>query len=634
MSTGCQEPHHSLSAKKSLGLILAALGVVFGDIGTSPLYALRECFAGSSALALDQTNILGAASLIVWFLIVIVCVKYVGFIMRADNKGEGGVLALMALVERIGLTGRRKVLIGLVPTFGILGTALLFSDGIITPAISVLSAVEGLMVATPMLRPLIVPLAMIILTGLFVLQAKGTTRIGAIFGPIILVWFITIGILGMAAIVRNPAVLAALNPWYAGHVLVKNGWHGFALMGIAFLAVTGAEVLYADMGHFGRHPIRKAWFVIVFPSLVLNYLGQAAFLLQYKRVPENLFYLIAPQWFVVPLVMLATCATVIASQAVITGMFSLARQAVQLGFWPRLHIVHTSREAIGQVYLPFVNNALWAGTMLLIFLFKESGYLASAYGIAVSATMLITSLLALLIARHQWRVPLPALVAGGVFFVVLDTTLFAANVTKLFSGGMVVVLPAIAVVVMMTTWSKGRLRLRRSAEQLLIPMAAFVKDVVALAPLRVPGTAVFLSGNAGGIPRALLHNVKHNKMLHDRTVCLTVAMMEVPVIPEPERAVVTDLGQGFFQIVLRYGFMDMPNLPRDLANISMPDRMFTATPITYFLGKETLVFVKSRSMPLWRKKVFYYMSINAHAAAEYYELPANRVVELGLQVEL
>jgi KUP system potassium uptake protein len=631
----CKQHSESQSpGAKRLVLIVAALGVVFGDIGTSPLYALRECFVGSHALSLTPVNILGAASLIMWFLVLIVCLKYVLFIMRADNRGEGGILALMALVERIGIEVKGGQLLGFISFLGIVGCALLFSDGIITPAISVLSAVEGLTVVAPRLAHLIVPISLAILVVLFSIQSHGTARIGTFFGPIVLLWFAVIGTLGMIAICRQPMILKALNPWYALIMLTHNGWQGFSIIGIAFLAVTGTEVLYADMGHFGRKPIRSGWFVIVFPALLLNYLGQAAFLLGHPGIPQNLFFLIAPRWFVLPLVILATITTVIASQAVITGMFSLARQAVQLGFWPRLRVVHTSAVTIGQVYVPFINFALCVGTLFLTFWFKESGRLANAYGIAVSTTMLITTVLAFFIARQQWRVPFAVLIVIGTVFIILDLSLFAANLLKLFSGGIIVVFIAIAIVLMMRTWVKGRAALRRKAEEFAISLGFFINDLEVHKPKRVTGTAIFLSGSAGGVPRALLHNFKHNKMVHDRTVCLTIVIEEIPMVPMAERAAMTTLGEGLYQVVMRFGFMETLNIPRAL--VTVLDRLegFDPMSVTYFLGKETLVFTRSKNMPVWRKRIYSFLSKNASDASAYFNLPPNRVVELGLRVEL
>jgi len=611
-------------------LTLAALGVVFGDIGTSPLYALRECFAGPNSIPISEPNVLGAVSLIFWFLVLIVCVKYVVFVMRADNKGEGGILALMALVHRIGPEKFRNFTI--IPFLGILGAALLFSDGVITPAISVLSAVEGLNVATPLFAPFVIPLSLVVLAFLFAFQARGTSKIGALFGPVVLIWFITIGITGILSIIRVPTVLQAINPLYAVHLLSSSGWKGFSLLGTAFLAVTGAEVLYADMGHFGKKAIRAAWFFLVFPALIFNYMGQGALLLQTGGNPENLFYQLSPLWFLYPLVIISTAATVIASQAVISGAFSLARQAVQLGFWPRTRVVHTSKSNIGQVYLPFINLALFVVTLLLVIGFKQSGNLASAYGIAVSATMLITTVLLLLIARILWRVPRFVLLPIGLFFCVLDVSLFAANLSKFLSGGWIVVFFAAAIWILMTTWVAGRRILQKQVLAESIPVEQFVKDVAAQNLPRIQKTGVFLSGNAICVPRVLLHNYKHNGILHAQTLIVSVQTEETPYVPSKDRLSVTDLGQGIYKIVLRYGFMESPNVPAALTAAAIPDIPRDVNQLSFFLGKESLVLARSKTMVMWRKQIFLYLTRNALSASAFFELPSNRVVELGVQI--
>jgi KUP system potassium uptake protein len=611
-------------------LMLATLGVVFGDIGTSPLYALRECFAGPNSIPISEPNVLGAVSLIFWFLVLIVCVKYVVFVMRADNKGEGGILALMALVHRIGPERIRNFAI--IPFLGILGAALLFSDGVITPAISVLSAVEGLNVATPMFAPFIIPISLVVLALLFAFQSRGTSKIGALFGPIVFIWFITIGITGILSIIRFPAVLQAVNPLYATHLLSSSGWKGFSLLGTAFLAVTGAEVLYADMGHFGKKAIRAAWFFIVFPALIFNYMGQGAQLLQTGSNPDNLFYQLSPLWFLYPLVIISTAATVIASQAVISGAFSLARQAVQLGFWPRTRVVHTSKSNIGQVYLPFINLALFVVTSLLIVGFKHSGNLASAYGIAVSATMVITTTLLLLIARLLWRVPRFVIVPVGILFCILDISLFSANLSKFLSGGWIVVFFAAAIWILMTTWVAGRRILQKQVLAESIPVEQFVREVAAQNLPRIQKTGVFLSGNAVCVPRALLHNYKHNGILHARTIIVSVQTEETPYVPSKDRFSFSDLGQGIYKIDLRYGFMESPDVPAALSAVSVPDIPRDVNQLSFFLGKESLVPAGSKTMPLWRKQIFLYLARNALSASAFFGLPSNRVVELGVQI--
>ena len=597
-----------------MALMLAALGVVFGDIGTSPLYALRECFAGPHRLELSDANVLGAVSLTFWLLVLVVCVKYVLLVLRADNRGEGGIIALQALVVRLGPQRLRNGAI--LATVGAVGAALLFSDGVITPAISVLSAVEGVMVTSPGLHALIIPITVAVLTLLFVIQSKGTTRIGLLFGPVMMVWFAVSAVLGMGAILHYPAILYALNPVHAVRMMSVNGWQGFALMGTVFLALTGAEVLYADIGHFGKHPIRQTWFALVFPALFLNYMGQGAYLLQYisqghaGAAPENLFYLLAPAWFVPLLVALATAATVIASQAVISGTFSLARQAVQLGFWPRLRIVHTSASTIGQVYVPFINFALFAFTVAVIFYFKDSTSMAAAYGITVSATMLITTGLMLMIAPALWpRVPRPLLFCAGACFMLLDLALFSANLAKLMSGGFIVVVLAASIVLLMNTWVSGRAFLRKTVESQSFPLVDFVQDVAQVQPVRVPGTAVFLTSSRAAVPRALLHNYRHNKVLHARTLVVAVLIEETPTVLQKERAEVEPLGYGITRVTLRFCFMEEPTVPATLTHLTLPDGAFDPTRASYFLG-------------------------NAQSAAAFFSLPPNRVVELGVQVEL
>jgi KUP system potassium uptake protein len=616
-----------------VALTLAALGVVFGDIGTSPLYALRECFSGGHGLPVTPENSIGAVSLIIWFLIVIVSIKYVVFVMRADNKGEGGILSLMALVHRIGPEKVRNL--ALLPVLGILGAALLFSDGVITPAISVLSAIEGVSVAAPVLSHLVIPISLAVLTVLFLIQFFGTSKIGALFGPVVLLWFIAIGLLGCIAIFGSPKILHSFNPLHAIFLVKTLGLKSLLLLGAAFLAVTGAEVLYADMGHFGKFPIKAAWFYIVFPALMLNYLGQGAMLLQSGKLPGNLFYSLSPSWFLVPLIIIATLATVIASQAVISGAFSLARQSVQLGFWPRIKVVHTSESNIGQVYLPFINLALYVVTFLLIVGFKESGNLASAYGIAVSATMLITSLLIICIARSLWKVPLYVLVPVATLFVLFDASLFAANLTKFLSGGWIVVAIAASVTVLMTTWVAGRKLLQNSILSESVRLEDFVTDISSRDDvIRTPKTAVFLSGNAVCVPRSLLHNFKHNGTIHSVNLIVCVQTAEVPLVGTDDKYSVADFGNGIYKVVLRYGYMESPDIPRDITTVPLPLPVLKdPSQFSYFLGKETLVMTRKGAMALWRKQIFMFLARNSLPASAFFKLPPNRVVELGVQVE-
>jgi KUP system potassium uptake protein len=622
----------SSAVSGNVALGMGALGIVFGDIGTSPLYALRECFSGANHVALNSPNIFGMVSLVFWSLMIIVSVKYVAFVLRADNKGEGGILALSALVDRIGVRTRRMH--GIVLSLGLLGTALLFGDGIITPAISVLSAVEGLDVATPFFKPFILPISILVLVALFMIQKWGTHNVGKLFGPVIFVWFLTIGTVGLVQVIHCPRILLSLNPACAVKFFIQNGLHGFFMLSNVFLTVTGAEVLYADIGHFGKTPIRQAWYYVVFPALILNYAGQGAFLLRTNAIPPNLFYALCPGWFLLPCVAIATAATVIASQAVISGTFSIFRQAVGLGYWPRIRMVHTSRTKVGQVYLPFVNIILLVGILMLILYFKESGKLAAAYGIAVSTTMLITTFLSLYLSSKVWRIPRPVLVLLYIVIIPVDISFFIANMIKIPAGGWVVVLIAIAVYLAMATWIRGRAVLRDKAEAGKLNIAMFLNDIRESKPLRVPGMAIFLTSNISGVPRALLHNFKHNRVLHEKIAILSVVIEEVPKVAPDERLSHNSLGDGFFQIILRYGFSENANVPLALSCVSIPGLVFDGMKMTYFLGKESLVIANTPGMALWRKKVFQWMAHNSLNASLFFGLPSNRVVELGGQVEL
>ena len=622
----------SLSVKQGM-LTLTALGIVFGDIGTSPLYALRECFIGHAGLTITAGNVLGVVSVMLWTIVLIVCVKYILFVLRADNRGEGGILALMALVT--GLKGGfQKKHYGFFLFLGILGVALLFSDGVITPAITVLGAIEGLTEATPFFKPFILPFSLAILIVLFFFQSKGTAKVGALFGPVLLIWFIAIAGLGVFAIFKNSRILPAINPYYAINFFLHNGKHSFAVLGSVFLAVTGAEVLYADLGHFGRKPIRSAWFAIVFPSLVLNYLGQGAFLLTIPKTAENLFYLLGPSWSVYPMVVLSTIAAIIASQAVISGAFSLARQSVQLGFWPRLQVRHTSALTIGQVYVPFVNWSLMAGVIVLVLLFRTSGSLGAAYGIAVSATMLITTTLILFVAREKWKMPWPLLIVMGMAFLCIDAAFFASNILKLSSGGWIVLFIAFFIYLFMKTWIDGRKILREKVMASSIDLNAFVQTIQQAPPQTVSRTAVFLAGNPNGVPGALLHNLKHNEVLHQHTVILSVKTEEIPAVSPENRLTVEYLGAGIYRIMASYGFSETPDIPALLAGIPFADLRFDPMKTTFFLGREVLVLSAKPTMLLWRKKLFLFMSHNSLNATSFFHLPPNRVVELGSQIEL
>jgi KUP system potassium uptake protein len=620
-----------LSFSAFTALCVAALGVVYGDIGTSPLYALRECFVGSHGIPITPENVLGAVSLVFWFLVIIVAVKYAIIVLQADNKGEGGILALMALVHQQGPARLKNLAI--VSLIGAVGAALLFGNSIITPAVSVLSAIEGLSVISPAFTPLVIPLSLIILVALFAVQSHGTARLGAWFGPVIILWFGVMAVLGFAAILKDPTVLKALNPKYAVSLMISGGYKSLWLLATAFLSVTGAEVMYADMGHFGKSPVRITWFFWVFPSLALNYLGQGAILLQAGVVPENLFFRLAPSWFLFPTIVIATLATIIASQAVITGMFSLAKQAVQLGFWPRIKVVHTSRANPGQVYLPLINVVLLSCTVILVLSFKKSGSLVSAYGIAVAATMLLTTCLLFLLPHTISRLPAAIMIPVFALFFAFDSVLFIANCAKLLSGGWVMVLLSVAIAILMTSWIQGRTLLRKKVEAESLPLDVFVTDVLAQKSARVKGTAVFLAGSNQTVPRALLHNFKHNQALHERVVVGNVISEEVPFTAPEERVSIIDIGSGFFRMSIRFGFMETPDVPAALKSITFPGDPVDPMRVSYFLGKETLVISNTIPMSNWRKALFLFLSRNSESASQFFKLPPNRVVEFGAQIE-
>lgn len=627
--------------KYLLVLSLGALGVVYGDIGTSPLYALRECFFGEYAIVPTPANVLGVLSLILWALIIVISIKYLAFILRADNNGEGGIIALMSLVHPehgsargAGPRGARRRRMALVLT-GLFGAALLYGDGMITPAISVLSAVEGLEVATPVFEPYILPITIAILIALFLFQRRGTGGIGAVFGPITLVWLITLAVLGLRSVVRAPAVLAAVNPLHAAGFFVRNEIEGFFVLGAVFLVVTGGEALYADMGHFGTRPIRLSWFGLVLPALLLNYFGQGALLLQNPNAAHNPFYRLAPEWAVIPLVGLATAATIIASQAVISGAFSLTRQAIQLGYSPRLQIEHTSAEEIGQIFMPRVNWALMLAAIGLVIGFRSSSDLAAAYGVAVSTDMAITTLIFAVVAWELWgwsRWLVGALAAG---FLVVDLSFFGANIIKVAAGGWFPIAIAGAVFTLMSTWRRGRQILAQRLRQGALPFDRFLESVRRRQPTRVSGTAVFMIGSPEGTPPTLLHNLKHNKVLHDQVVLLTVVTEEVPHVGRAERLEVEALGDGFYRVIAHYGFMEDPNVPRLLELTKAKGLEMKLMDTTFFLGRERLIATKRRKgMAVWRERLFAFMSRNAQPATAFFRIPPNRVVELGAQVEL
>jgi KUP system potassium uptake protein len=626
------EPERARGGKYLLTLSLSALGIVYGDIGTSPLYALRECFHGRHAIAATHDNVLGVLSLVFWSLIVVISIKYLLFVMRADNRGEGGILALMSLIRQPprGRHNLRWVLVLL----GIFGAALLYGDGIITPAISVLSAVEGLRIATPAFAHYVEPITIVILIGLFLFQSRGTGGVGAIFGPVMLVWFVCIAGLGVSQIVRAPGVLLAMNPYDAGRFFAANSTKGFLVLGAVFLVVTGGEALYADMGHFGARPIRLAWFALVLPALLLNYFGQGALLLQNPAAAEHPFYRLGPPWTLYPMVVLSTIATVIASQAVISGAFSLTRQAVLLGYSPRVRIDHTSAREMGQIYIPSVNWALMVCTIALVLGFRSSSSLAAAYGVAVTTTMAITTMLMAVVARELWKWSLPGSVALAVLFLIPDLAFFGANIVKVPHGGWFPLVVAAVVFTLMTTWRRGREILDTRLRAEVLPIDLFLADVAKGRIPRVQGTAIYMSRTADGVPPPLLHNVKHNKVLHRQVVFLTVLTAEQPHVPGLDRLEVTDLGQGIFRVVARYGFMEEADVPDLLHAIDVPGLQFPENDTSFFLGKETIFATRHPGMAVWRERIFAVMSRNARSATLFFHLPPNRVVEIGAQIEI
>ncbi|HEX7979448.1 MAG TPA: potassium transporter Kup [Gemmatimonadaceae bacterium] len=631
------DPHHAPpsapAGRRLLILSLTALGVVYGDIGTSCLYTVKEAFAARHGLIPAASNVYGVMSLVIWSIILVVVVKYLIFILQADNHGEGGVLALLALVlqrqHRTDDRRRRHLFIIL----GVFGTALLFGDGLITPAISVLSAVEGLEIVAPPLSHVVVPTTMAILLLLFMVQRYGTAKVGRAFGPVTLTWFLVIALMGVAEIVHAPRILAAINPWYAVHFLATHGTIGFISLGGVFLAVTGAEALYADMGHFGKRPIRLAFYTIALPALILNYLGQGALLLRDPRAIESPFYLLAPRWALYPVLIIATLATIVASQALISGVFSLAQQAMQLGFIPRMTITHTSAREHGQIYVPQINTALAAGTLLIVAGFKSSDALGAAYGIAVTGTMAITTLLFAVVTRSRWGWPLWRVIGLAVFFLMFDLAFLGANALKLMQGGWVPLLIAVSVAAMMTTWKRGRDALYGIMKSGSLPIDLLLNEITRRPPPRVSGTAVFLTSDAEGASVVLLHHLKHNKALHEQVVLLSVLATDVPYVKEAERVEVKVLGQGFFRVLVHTGFMETPNIPEILALCA--DRGIRARPMetSYYLGREMLLPTGTSRMAGWRKRLFIVMSRNAQSAARFFGLPSNRVVELGAQIE-
>ena len=611
-------------------LTTAALGVVFGDIGTSPLYALRECFHGDHGIPVTPENVMGVLSLIFWALILVISVKYISYVMRMDNHGEGGVLALIALIPS---TYRGPQSRGALVALGLVGAALLYGDGMITPAITVLSAIEGLQTATPVLSPYVVPMAVVVLVALFLLQSAGTARVGAMFGPVMLVWFVAIGLLGARWIVTNPAVLEAVNPAHAWTFFVENRYHAFVVLGAVFLVVTGGEALYADIGHFGAGPIRLAW-GLVLPSLLLNYFGQGALLIANPAAADAPFYQIAPAPLILPLVILATAAAVIASQALISAVFSLTRQAVQLGYSPRVEIRHTSMTTIGQIYVPMVNWMLAGATITLVLAFRSSTALAAAYGIAVCATMAITTVLAYVIARQVWHWNRWSAGVVTAVFAIIDAAFLASNALKILHGGWVPIVIATVIFIFLSTWKTGREILGARLRERAYPFDQFQKDLLRIRPYRVPGTAIFMTGSGAGVPPTLIHNLRHNKVLHASVVLLTVVTGDIPVVSDDDRIVVEPLGSGFFKVTLKYGFSEEPSVPEAISAARGRGLPIDKDDITYFLGRETLLSTDHPGMARWRERLFAIMSRNAMRATAFFRIPPERVVELGMQVEL
>lgn len=617
-------------------LTLGALGVVFGDIGTSPLYAFRECFVNEAGIVLNTANVLGVLSLIFWTLLLVIGVKYMMFVLRADNRGEGGILSLMALTMRsMSLEGekkRHKRFFFLV--VGVFGAALLYGDGIITPAITVVSAVEGLKYVTPVFEPYVIPIAIFIMNALFLVQRFGTGLIGGIFGPVIIVWFLVLGALGIRGILINPEVLNGISPHHAVQFMIENGYHSFIVIGSVFLVVTGGEALYADMGHFGRKPIRLAWFLLAMPALMLNYFGQGALVLSDPETISNPFYLMAPKEFLLPLVLLSTLASIIASQALISGVFSITRQAIQLGLCPRLTIVHTSSSEVGQIYIPSMNWALFAGVIWFVMTFKSSSQMAGAYGIAVTGTMIITTFLALVVAHAKWKWSWWKSCLIFIPFMIIDIGFFSANLTKLDDGGWVPLAIAGVILTLMMTWQKGRKILYSKLKERSVSVEEFCQTLLKTPPIRISGTAVYMAGDPWGVPVPLLHNLKHNKVLHERVAILTIQTQDVPTVPKEKRAEVQEIIPNLYRIIVKYGFMEIPKMRHILEACREKDLHFKVNETTFVLGRETILPSSTPSMPLWQEKIFALMSRNAQRPTAFFRIPPNQVIEVGIQVEI
>ena len=616
-----------------LSTSLAALGVVFGDIGTSPLYAMRECFTGSHGVSLTPANIFGVLSLILWSLIFIVSVKYLAFVMRADNKGEGGILALMALLMPKD-DGKVRKYIQPVIAMGLAGAVLLYGDGIITPAITVMGAIEGLKVVTPLFEPYVMLISLVIIVSLFFIQSKGTATIGKVFGPVILLWFIVLAAMGIYGISMNTGIFAALNPVYGVSFLVASKFQGFVVLGSVFLVVTGGEALYADMGHFGLKPIQFSWFFVALPSLLLHYFGQGALLLTTPEAIENPFYALAPAQLIYPLVAISTAAAVIASQALITGAFSLTQQAVHLGFLPRIKIKHTSADERGQIYIPVANWALMIGTVLVVVMFKSSSALAAAYGIAVTGTMAITTILTCLVAYRLWNWNIAWVVTAAIVLLTIDLAFLGANALKIMHGGWFPLVLGLALFVVMTTWKRGRQILAARLLSAMKPFDRFVAETVPLVKFRVPGVAVLLTGRTEGTPPALAHNLKMNKIIHEKVILLTVITRDVARCDVAGELTIEPVGPDFYRVIARYGFMDEPNIPDIIRLCQQKGVPVDPSSAIYILGRETLVATDDPGMALWREHLFAFMTRNAQSAMTYFSLPEKQVIEIGVQVRI
>lgn len=613
-------------------MTLAAVGIVYGDIGTSPLYAMKEVFSEQHGLALSHANLLGVVSLIVWSLILVVSLKYVTLMLRADNHGEGGIMALLTLtLSSVGKTSRAYFPLLVI---GMFGAALFFGDGIITPAISVLSAIEGLEVATPAFKPYVVPLTLMLLTGLYALQKHGTAGIGKWFGPVMVVWFTALAGMGIVNIVAAPEILAALNPLHAFLFMRENSWIAFVALGAIVLVVTGAEALYADMGHFGRKPVRMAWFFITFPALALNYLGQGGLLLHNPAAVTNPFYQQLGDWSIYPLIVLSTVATIIASQATISGTYSMVKQAIALGFLPRMKVIQTSSKEIGQIYIPLVNWLQWGAVVLAVLAFGSSSNLAAAYGIAVTGTMIATTVLTFFVIRVGWKYNLALCIGATGFFIIIDIAFFAANALKILHGGWFPLLLGAFMFTVMLTWNRGRELVRANLQKHAIPLEDFLSSLFYDPPLRVPGLAIFMRGPGDGVPHAMLHNLSHNKVLHERVVFLTVYQRDVPWVPFSERIQIHDLGHNCYQLDMHYGFKNEADIPKALELSKEQGFDFNMMETSFFIARQTVIPTPGSGMALWRERLFAGMSRNARDAADYYHIPANRVIELGTQVEI